>query len=195
MNLSLDYFSEANQRRFQGFSKKDPLMQAVGKSKLIWDMTGGFGIDAMSLAHSGLSIKISEVNILVYMILYEALEAYLTKVSLHISLEFGEAKDILTSTKVFEAPNLGEPREFQPEVIYFDFMFESTNSAKSKKNMEFLKALLPLSPRLQQEELIQMALEKCLKSVVLKSKEGGLSLKKPSHIYKAKSFRYDVFLK
>lgn len=83
------------------------------------------------------------------------------------------------------------------DVVYLDPMFREEKSARSRKEMQHLQALLPPEDETQSAELLFLAQQIAGKRVVVKRPLHAPELAEdpaPSHTLKGKSVRFDVYL-
>lgn len=176
--------STADSRRKAG--KGLMLAKAIGVKKdaglAVLDATAGLGRDAYSLAALGCRVTAMERSPIVAMLLRDAL--------------YRAAEDPAV-TRIL--PLVGDCREEMAarryDVVYLDPMFpERGKAAKSKKEMQYMQALLGDE---DSTDLLAPALACATRRVVVKRPIHAPPLEpapKPSHTHKGKSVRFDVYL-
>jgi 16S rRNA (guanine1516-N2)-methyltransferase len=168
--------------------KEDPLKKAVGFKKgqklRILDLTAGLLRDSCHLAQMGCQVVALEENAL----LAKGIEAFLQHdPSWSIEFVHQEASEYLQGLSGADSPGC----------IYYDPMFESEGrkSLPGKESQFLAELVAPSSPQ-READILQLALGRCRKRVVVKRSlqapfVGDL---KPHHSIKGKSVRYDVYL-
>ena len=155
----------------------------------ILDLTAGWGVDGLTLAHHGKQVTMLEQNPLVYAIVAYSLERLAAveagaAIARHITIENTDALDFLG--------RLNDSHGI--DCIYLDPMFPGHKSgAKPSKEMQILQAL---TGNLGIESCFEQALGKARKRVVVKrpAKAGSLDGAKPDMTYREKTIRFDVYL-
>lgn len=176
-------------RHRRGLSENRALLTAVGLKpgwKLL-DGNAGFGQDAFVLAWAGAGVTAVERSPIVYELLVDGLNRAFVEHSIwthtpKIRVLNMDLRELLQSTTE------------KYDVIYLDPMFDKPKkSAKSPKPMQILQTLLR-GESTDVEELLQAALVRAQRRVVLK-----LPLKarhffgKPDIVFPGQSIRYDVY--
>ncbi len=153
------------------------------------DLTGGWGIDSLSLATHGQQVTLLEQNRLVFAIVaysLSCLEATLAGGSLsgRITLHRVNARDYLQC--------LGSDQGF--DCIYLDPMFPSHKStAKPAKALQVLQAL---TENRDIDACFELALQTARKRVVVKrpARAAKLGDLEPDLVYREKTIRFDIYL-
>ncbi|MBX3461518.1 MAG: class I SAM-dependent methyltransferase [Planctomycetes bacterium] len=160
------------------------LAKAVGIRKQpsqVLDATAGLGRDAYALAALGCDVTAVERSPVVAALLQDALtRAAGDPAVARIRLVVGDARDAMQRARY--------------EVVYLDPMFpERRKSAKVKKEMQYMQALLGDDSA---DDLLAPALACATRRVVVKRPVHAPTLApapKPSHVFKGKSVRFDVY--
>lgn len=155
----------------------------------ILDLTAGWGVDSLTLAHHGKQVTMLEQNPLVYAIVAYSLERLAAgeagaAIARQMTIENTDALDFLG--------RLNDNHDI--DCIYLDPMFPNHKSgAKPSKEMQILQAL---TGNLEIESCFEQALGKARKRVVVKrpAKAGSLGGVKPDMTYREKTIRFDVYL-
>ena len=155
----------------------------------ILDLTAGWGVDSLTLAHHGKQVTMLEQNPLVYAIVAYALQRLAAAdagfaIAQQMTIEHTDALDFLDK--------LNDNHDI--DCIYLDPMFPVHRSgAKPSKEMQILQAL---TGNLGIESCFEQALGKARKRVVVKrpAKAGSLNGAKPDLTYREKTIRFDVYL-
>lgn len=158
--------------------------------KSLLDLTGGWGIDSFILAHHGLRVTMLEQNELVYNISCHSLNCarsikQTSAAANRIEATHTSSIDFLLAQK--------QPGNF--DCIYLDPMFpDHKSTAKPAKEMQILQQL---TQNQDIDECFKLALKKAGKRVVVKrpAKSGPISDLAPDLFYKAKTVRFDVYLR
>lgn len=162
--------------------------KTTSETRLV-DATGGLGVDAFMFATAGYNVTVLEKNVLVYTLLYDALERakqapHLAKIASRITLHHTDAMDWFAEKKNTEEA---------PDVIYLDPMYpiQSKMKAQTKKGMALARALVGKVDHAN--DLVDAALN-CAKDKVI--------LKRPYYTndssgmlthFKSRSLRFEVF--
>lgn len=157
--------------------------------KTLLDMTGGWGIDSLSLAAQGQQVTLLEQNQLVFAIVAYSLSCLATtevgsSLASRIKLERINAREYLQSAD--------SDHDF--DCIYLDPMFPSHRStAKPAKALQVLQAL---TENRDIDSCFELALKTARNRVVVKRpvKAAKLSDLKPDLVYREKTIRFDVYL-
>lgn len=176
--------------RLKTLSKNQPLFKALNISKKpkVLDATAGWGKDAVTFAYFGCEVLAFEENPVVYLLLKDGLDRafgdkdFSSKIKGSIVLEFGNSREML-----LKSPPVVDS-------IYIDPMYphEDTKSALPKKEILFLRDILPESSGL--EELLRLAIQNTKKRVVLKRPVGSEILLRPTHSFTSKMVRFDLYI-
>lgn len=167
------------------------ILRAIGVKKTerlsVWDLTAGWGRDAFMLASAGCDVTLVEGAPSVALLLADGIER-LFEVDKVISREafkfvFANAMHYLSNATM------------KPDVIYLDPMYPERNKAALvKKEMQILHELAWSD--IDEVALFQRACEQAKQRVVVKRPiyAPPLTEVKPSHQYKGKHTRFDVYL-
>ena len=155
----------------------------------ILDLTAGWGVDSLTLAHHGKQVTMLEQNPLVYAIVAYALERLAAvesgaAIARRMKIENTDALDFLG--------RLNDSHDI--DCIYLDPMFPDHKSgAKPSKEMQILQAV---TGNLDIESCFEQALGTARKRVVVKrpAKTASLGGVKPDMAYREKTIRFDVYL-
>lgn len=185
--IAIDFLNGKLHHRSSQHIFGELVVKACGaKSKpYILDLTAGLGRDAYLLASTGCQVCMLERNPIMHALLNDAL--FRLKQTTDISLSLIQQNSCYLTNEILW--KLGSP-----EVIYIDPMHpERTKSALVKKEMRILRELV--GQDIDRIELIESALNLNVKKVVVKwpTKQLLNVSKKPSHTFKGKSIRFDVF--
>ncbi len=193
--LQLD-FAGADLRRRIAAGANQPIARAMGipqGRRRVLDATTGLGRDAFLLASLGCQVRALERDPVLYLLLESALERAMTDPTLRsaasrLELIHGDAADWLGSMD----------REEAPEVIYLDPMFpEQGKSAKSKKEMQYLRFLLG-DELGEGADLLQQARQIASHRVVVKRVHRAPALIDPELLppiasVKSRLLRFDIY--
>lgn len=194
-NLNIDWTDSLLLHRFAKTSSKELLIQALvskkNKPEVLFDMTAGMGTDSFIASKFFKKLVMVERHPLVYLMLQDALNRAMDhekarKFADKVELVFSEAKDVLENLNKYP----------QPDVVYFDFMFESKKTL-SNKAMETLRALEQKSTHqsLSSQETFELALkDKRIPKIVLKAKKPLANEHPPRHIFEGKVVNYYQYL-
>lgn len=180
-----------------GRSSRQPLLKAIfgrrGRSipPLVLDATAGLGRDAWILAAHGARVRALERSGPVFALLRDSLARagiQSPATARRIVPLYCEALDFLQS----------QGRDKRPDVVYLDPLFSQQKRKTAPwKGMQILQDLLA-GEELQQEKLLQAALELASKRVVFKrparSKPIEVQGSRPSLQIKSKALRFDIYL-
>lgn len=194
--LCVDFASAKHQQRYKTAGIKQDIAKACGVKKdfkpRVLDITAGLGGDAYVLASLGCSLTLAERNADVYKLLadglsraqYSALDEVRDTTSKMQLLPQQDALELLDSVL---------PASF--DCIYLDPMFPaSKKSAKVKKAMQYFHQVVGFDEA-QEEQLMDKALAKAAKRVVVKRPKLApvLADKKSDLQIKGKTIRYDIY--
>lgn len=158
-------------------TKKNPLLQSVGRNKVIYDGTAGYGVDAITLAMFNKTVFAFEKNRLLYLLL---------KINLTL-LDNGAVKKIILKNKDIT----GVPGDKQ-STLYIDPMYKSNNKkALPKGRMQFLRKHLVTNEQ-ETNHLVEHGI-KLFNKTVLKRPIKAPILNKPSGSIRTKNVRYDIY--
>jgi len=186
--LKVDFFSKTLSSRISKKSQ-DPLIKALGLKKLkkvhIIDLTAGLGQDAFVMAAFGAHVILIEKSPIIAKALKDGLQQANQSPELH---------PIVSKMQFIETDSLDYLKSLsqQPDIIYLDPMFELNKTAKPKKQMQLIQSF---SENTNYEHLLELALTKASKRVVIKRhhSSGFLAGKKPNFSVIGKTIRFDAY--
>lgn len=193
--LCIDFLSGPSYYRFIQNKRIDqPLAKAIGIKRgyrpTILDTTAGFGEDSFVLAALGCSVTMLERSGVIWALLNNAITRSLNNPQTHnifaeqVKLLHIDSADFLVATA----------HSF--ETIYLDPMYPlHRSSALNKQKMRLLRDLV--GSDLDSCHLLPLAINKAAKRTVVKRplRAAYLAEKPPSFSIKAKSSRYDIYLR
>ena len=170
-------------KEYQGLlDSPHPLLTAVGKTRgTLLDACGGLGKDSFILAHHYFDVTTCEINLLIYILLSQAVDQYTQQCPLKWQTTHQQAQNLMT-------PNCYD-------IVYLDPMFQEKRSAKPKQGMQLLQIAADKTP-FQDWELAWKSAKKRL--VIKQHAKSSIitALPSPSHQVKGKrNIRYDVYVK
>jgi len=190
--LKIDFVGGASKHRRQfGGGRGQPLARAIGISgdaPVVIDATAGTGSDGWVLASLGCHMTWIERSPAVHQRLALALEQ---------ALEHPETREIASRVTLVHADASDYIRtqlHSRPDVIYMDPMYpHKTKSAASRGPMQALQKLL--GPDTDSDRLLQAALTKAIKRVVVKRprKADPVAGPRPSGSVPSPNTRYDIY--
>jgi 16S rRNA (guanine1516-N2)-methyltransferase len=179
--------------RLKTLGKQQPLAKAVGvKADLsVWDLTAGWGRDALALAWLGCQVQCAEESPTVCALLLAAHREALRDETL------GGAANRIKITCASASAFIDSHAHNRPHVIYLDPMYPSEDrTALPKKELQLLAELA--RPSEDQEAELPALLEKSLSvaraRVVIKRPPKAAAMGRPSHSVDSKLVRYDVYV-
>ncbi len=188
--LFVDFLSGKMQHwRKSGIGRQQPLGKAIGvKTISVLDLTAGLGVDAFYLACLGLQVHALERSAIVYELLQDGLrrlrladDAELLKIAARLTFAHADAISYLQTGG-------------SHEVIYFDPMYpEAKKSALPKKGMQVFRRLIGAD--LDVDAVLETALQKASRRVVLKRPLTAPTLLKPTQVFVSKLVRFDMYHK
>ncbi|KTD31894.1 MULTISPECIES: class I SAM-dependent methyltransferase [Legionella] len=183
--LFADFSSKTWQKR-RDAGKKQGLVRACkpGPGVKVIDLTAGWGRDAAVLASFGAEVLMLERNPVMAVLLRDALERQdeHSKEVLKLKLCHVDALDYLRHLE----------EKDHPDVIYIDPMHPQRNkSALVKKDMQALQQLIGADSDVL--ELLEFAVTKVLKRVVIKWPQHLPPLLKPTSSVSGKTVRFDSY--
>lgn len=194
--ISVDFVSSRFQFRRQRISpRSEPLLRAIGCSQKkmlnVVDATAGLGRDSFLIANCNCNVVMLEQSPIVAALLEDGLQR---------AADHAEVKSIISHMTLIKqnAIDFFQSTENLFDVVYLDPMFPPrTKSAKVKKEMQLLHALLGPSEFEIDLELLNIALQKVAGRVVVKRPKSAefLGNRKPSYSLNTKAMRYDVYVK
>jgi len=201
--VDVDFCAGSNRYRKENKSVKNELLAKAVGLKSNWvdglqilDATAGFGRDSFLLAGFGCQVVMLERSALMAALLFDGLQR--AKDDTELSEIVGRMKLVHTDALAYlQNPGFSSVQEesaFQPDVIYLDPMFPSSNkTAQVKKDMRILRSALGEDE--DGEDLIQSALLSGVKRLVVKRPRKGevLGGGKPAFQVLGKSARFDVY--
>lgn len=161
-----------------------------GQALHVFDTTAGLGREAFLLAGLGCEVTLFERHQAISQLLKDALY----RASLDPALS-----NIISRMKLIESCAIehlrNHPPLIHPDVIYCDPMFEArSKSAAVKKEMQLLQTVVGCD--LDAQQLVEVAWSLAKKRVVIKRAYGApILIASPSLVFKAKSHRFDVYIK
>lgn len=169
--------------------KKRPLIKAIQtgiSNPTILDATGGFGVDAFSIAYVGYNITILERNPIMYALLYD---------SMMRASQNHKIKPIIDRMKLLHADafNYLEEIEEKPDVIYLDPMYPSIQKRKalSKLPITIARELL-FDEKEQTKELLDLAKKHAKHHTVLK-RPINASNPGANKVFKSKDHLWEIY--
>lgn len=178
-------------RRKFGGGRGQPLAKAVGlkqgHSPSVTDATAGFGRDAFVLASLGCSVIMLEQNLIMSILLEDALQRASTDSSI---------SDIAARMQIHhtDAAVFLNTQPTDAEVIYLDPMYPARDkSALVKKEMQLLHQLVGADS--DSATLLAVARQRALKRVVVKRPKGAefVGGEKPATSIQSKNTRFDIY--
>lgn len=167
VGLKTDLFARA-----LGYKKTQEPMTAL-------DLTAGLGRDSFHLVTLGYDVTAIERHPLICKALNHAMLQLPEELGFNIVN--AEAKEFLEICDMFD-------------VIYFDPMFpEKKKSAAPGKESQLLQALAIGDSVEDENEILELALKKARKRVIVKRPKPAHSIGAPSLVQSGKSIRYDVY--
>lgn len=163
--VSVDWSTLSAARGRAAPRTRSPLLRAIGDARSVIDATGGFGVDAWTIAASQRQVVMIERSPIMAALLADAL-ARATEddatTAARMRIIEGDARSVLASITTGAGPLEA------PEVVYLDPMFppKRRSSALSSKEMQFLGALV--GPDLDAAELLAVARRVARTRVVVK---------------------------
>ncbi len=155
----------------------------------VLDLTAGWGIDALTLAHHGLRVVLVEQAELLHAVVAHAIECLAADperaaIAARMQCHHAESRDYLES--------LAPARRF--DCIYLDPMFPPHKSgARPGKEMQLLQLL---TENAGIEACFELALGRARNRVVVKrpARAPALTARQPDIVYREKTVRFDVYL-
>jgi len=213
--ITVDLASASILRRVQqgrgGLLAKAVLPAAGAPMPLVWDVTGGLGRDAMTLALLGCEVVAFERNPFVGMLLLDARSRALkgagqiAEAASRLTIRIGDAR---TAMRADESSSTA-PGSGRPDVIYIDPMFPEGNGKSSgkgkaagkkaavKKDAMLLRMLVGEgADPVQDEELFTLAMQVATARVVVKRSLRAPAIVEsppPQASFKGKSVRVDRY--
>jgi 16S rRNA (guanine1516-N2)-methyltransferase len=198
--LSVDFLDPKTIHRFKnGLSKSQPLSRALGLRSLraqdapfVFDATAGMGVDAFFIAALGCRVRAVERSPVVFALLEDGkrrldLSADMRSVASRLTFELGDAFALLS--EINEAT--------RPDVVYLDPMYPEegrSDSALPKKPMQMFRRLIGDDQDVA--KVFEIACARAKERVVVKRPLHAefLGEIKPTHVFKGKTARYDMYL-
>lgn len=191
-------FSEMLPRVKQGALQREMLVKAarvkgVERPHAV-DATAGLGEDGFLLAAAGFDVTLCETDPVIAALLADtldraALNAELAPIAARMRMVEGDSRSVLAE--------LAATPGAQPDVVYLDPMFPGrTKSAAVKKKFQLIHGLERPTAPLDEESLLQAAIEARPRKIVIKRPIKGPHLAgvKPSHSIAGKAVRYDCIV-
>ncbi len=177
---------------------KQDIAKAVGCKKDvrpdILDATAGLAGDASLLAYLGCKVSLVEQNSAIYCLLKDATE----RLDQSSNATFQALAQQLQLLPQQNAIDYLQSSTAQHSVIYLDPMFpERQKSAKVKKEMQYLHQIAGIASTQQEQLLLDLALSRASKRVVVKRPRLApfLAKQKPTHQIIGKTIRFDVYMR
>ena len=210
--ITVDLASASILRRVKqgrsGLLAKAGLAAAGAPMPLVWDVTGGLGRDAMTLALLGCEVVAFERNPFVGMLLLDARsralkgDQQISEAASRLTIRIGDAR---TAMRADESSSTA-PGSGRPDVIYIDPMFPEGNGknqgqskvrAAVKKEAMLLRTLVGEgADPVQDEELFTLAMQVATSRVVVKRSLRAPAIVEsppPQASFKGKSVRVDRY--
>lgn len=164
--------------------KTDLFARALGHKKTLrgltaLDLTAGLGRDSFHLVTLGYDVTSIERHSEICKALKHAMLAL--EASKRFQVVNAEAREFLRTCEMFD-------------IIYFDPMFpEKKKSASPGKESQLLQALAVGDSVADEQEILDLALAKARKRVVVKRPKQAPAIREPALVQSGKSIRYDVY--
>ena len=195
-HIEVDFISGALAHRVRyGGGRGQALAKAIGLQKHkdlhVLDATAGMGRDAYVLATLGCRLTLIEQSPVLYTLLADGIERakqndhFISILQQGFELIHGNAVELMRNRQITSA-----------DVVYLDPMYpERKKSALVKKEMQTLQKLLG-HDEINNNELLNTALEFATQRVVVKRPKGALPLAGPkiTMSIESKKTRYDVYV-
>ncbi|MFK7894918.1 MAG: class I SAM-dependent methyltransferase [Myxococcota bacterium] len=171
--------------------KQNPLVRAFGpRITAVYDLTAGLGADAYRLAAAGYSVRGFERNPAVYALLASGWAhakrsgAVPGAVIERLDFEYAEAKGMMGEVQGLDVG------------VYFDPMYPppKRQSALPKRELQVLRALLPVDHTEAPAALIQAARQRAARVVVKRPHHAEPILPGASFELESKLVRFDVYM-
>lgn len=163
-----------------GPAPKELLGRALGKGaeKLVWDITGGTGRDALAFYNWGHNVVMFERHPIIAALLIDALRRA-PELQDRLSVIFGDAQNLTHSSS--------------PEAIFYDPMYpEDIKKSRPRKEMALFKVLT--SGDNDQEQVLEWALNSGAKRIIMKRPLKASEVKpRPTASFKGKTIRFDLW--
>ena len=193
--IHIDFISgELAHRQLYGGGRGQSIAKAIGLKQgkappSVIDATAGLAKDAFVLATLGCPIILLERSTVIVELINDALTR--AKEDNNFSTILNTGFNLIHKSSIEYLKNLIS----LPDVIYLDPMYpQRKKSASVKKSMQILQKLLNKDE--DSSDLLELALLKAKKRVVVKRPKGAaiLSRIKPSYEVSSKNTRYDIYL-
>ncbi len=198
MKLCIDFIGGSlGHRKKYGGGKGQTIAKAIGikQGKAvpdILDATAGLGKDSYVFACLGCPVTLIERSPVIAALVRDGIERASLNIEFNHIIDNGFVLHNCDAQDYIQAID----NDKKPDVIYLDPMYpEKKKSASVKKNMQILQKLL--GHDLDTEALLNAALEKARKRVVVKRPKGAPVLQAeclPTLNYESKGTRYDVYI-
>lgn len=192
--FNLDYLDgPTGYRVARAESDSSPLRKALPRArdtsnKILWDLCGGWRVDALMMSHWGFHVHSFEKSPWVHLLSKRALDRsrLIPEKELPLELHLQDATEALDSLPLTQ--------KLPPSVIYIDPMFPETNSkALNQVDMRYLHHLS--YPEDNALELLKHSLNLALDKVIIKRPhKTPYLLQKPHQQIEQGSTRYDIYL-
>ena len=165
--------------------KNEPLVQAMklDRGSTVWDLTAGFGMDAVILASFGYTVTMVEKDPILATVLYYAINNRIIPAK-NLQLIFANSLHFLAQSII------------APDAIYLDPMFDDNKTSKSKKDMQIIQGLTTNDLQLSNVDLFKLSYAKAKSKVIIKrdnKQPNIINLPKPSHSKLGKTIRFDIY--
>lgn len=196
-SLHVDFISGSLAHRQQyGGGRGQAIAKAIGlkqgmQAPSVVDATAGLAKDSFVMACLGCTITMLERSPIISQLVFDAIQRAESNATFNNILQQGFELINIQATEYLN--NMAE--KDRPDVIYLDPMYpERKKTALVKKNMQILQNLLGHDS--DTSELIELALQKVKKRVVVKRPKGADAIgnNKPTMIIESKKTRYDVYV-
>lgn len=201
-NIQIEFNSTKYNRIFKPTT--DLLCKACGWSlgyRNVWDLTAGFGVDAITLTRAGFWVQSHERNPLLAILLRHSLREHqsVSDTLKNLSFIFADSSQLFIKVGLGEMGNVSNNFSLVsdtvvPDVIYYDPMYPpSKKSALPSKEMQILREINGTDDESREliEKFIQLAE---VKRVVVKRPHRALPLiEKPKFQITGKLLRFDVY--
>jgi len=194
--LFVDFAAKSMEYRRNSSGVNQEIAKAIGckfgERPSVLDATAGLGNDAFILASLGCRVILVENNPVIYDLLADGIRraadlqdevGRIVREKLYLIARQNSVDFLANSSEKFD-------------VIYLDPMFpDRKKSAKVKKSMQYFQEIVGYDLA-QEAQLLNLALEKSEKRVVVKRRKLApfLAGKEPNHQIKGKTIRYDIYL-
>lgn len=194
--LLVDFHSAAMEHRRSTSGIRQDIAKAAGCKPgyrpRVLDVTAGLGGDAFILASLGCHVTLVENNPVIYAMLVDGV-ARASQLDSEAGMIVRERMQLLPRQ---DALACLAGNTVEAEVVYLDPMFpERQKSAKVKKAMQYFHDIVGCDHE-QEKALLELALKKAIKRVVVKRPKLAplLDNREPDYQVRGKTVRYDIYL-